>query len=560
MSNPSSELRFAWFWLFITWMLKWGWLYAFLILPVECIVVRFCPDVKIFGMNMLRDALAEQYLCPLFGDGGYHVAGALTDFKKMILYGFLLGQFSIMLFAFLGRGRIQDGQLSNLSVDSASAKLVYEEVRWNSRFRIAFGIILAFAICVFYLKRQLWTPEMTCHIFGPAGKGLISNGHPGMLGIESLMVVLYRLWYLVAIHLFAIALVVLLPWYFEGLFAKPREGQKTQDFTIRLFRNVGAPSFALIFIMIVLSTTRDLMVGEIGGVSRGTIIGGACVFGVWILFGAIKSIGTRPPQGKAPDERFFNWLADVARQLYEQRNQPILWLVSCVFGTSLAGFLIGAATMGRTAAAAIDEPEKTLMMARSGMNNHLTEFMYFEIADGLSFWSRIQEESKSRLQKAPGWPAKKGASLSTEELRSFFRSLFPSPDAEFTNLGSRLDSEDNLALLVAARAACDACNEWSNKNVQRWPNTKPIPFGYARDFLRQYRSESAKALKKLLNEKLHIAPINQDESWQLWYSRWRNAIILKIDAYDKAREARYAGGYMAQHDTTMRDKAQRGRP
>lgn len=311
------------------------------ILVVEAILLAFAPPIAIFGFNPLREFLAE-YVFWWAGNTKWHLAGALTDFKKMLLYAcfFLqLVHFKALLLCheesvskILGTRFVQIRPMRALAPFPAIAS------KWKARAAVGLASVLATAAMIFvlYVVACLWlAPSLTDHVFGPVGKGLFSSwlradiSQPGHIYL-----VCYRLWYITA-ALYA-GLVAGASVYFSVLrsveileSAAPDDGDIDGSLKITGWLLVfsGAPLATIAALWTLIAVNDSLGVGEVSGKSLEVVSAAAGFLGSWVVATvAFYLIMVKPTKSQCP--AVFSRVASFAA-----RTMMLIVLILSLFAT-----------------------------------------------------------------------------------------------------------------------------------------------------------------------------------------------------------------------------------
>jgi len=504
-------------------MIRWGWLYALIILPVECVLLRFCPDIQIFGPNLPRLALAQR-LVPFFGEAAYQIAGGIFDIEKMVPYFFaavLFGVFRALL-------------------PSADKESVIAEIRWKDNWQFVVGTLLAVVLLVFFVE-NFCRPKTSCHVFGPTGKGLLSNGYPGLSSADVIALVLYRAWYLGSFVAFLIALIACLPWYLRTVFAHRIQGVKDVELAALSIRQILPPSVGCFCAAILLIAWYSLRIGALGDVTLIAIWVFLVVCAAWVGLGIVAVLWGRGEVAKAEhppwDERIAALVIRASRRL---RKNPIWAAIGAIGGIStVVSALLYITSIPRTYARELGPPAVDALVLRSETLNSITEFCFWNSAVG-------REVFADTLKNVAKYSKKYGDALESPY---------------FTNVSSGVPevNPDLLTELAACRVIATAivhfaierfdCDVTRNRDLFRLHvndlkkgskidtclrRTLPssVPWAYDADYLKMNRAMVAVHISRMLRDRhLELVTLESPEALRAMV----NKVRYLITCHDKER-------------------------
>lgn len=270
------------------WLLRWGIILCLLILPIECFLVVFAPDVQIFGPNPIRNTIAdflESWGIPF--PANLHLAGALVDPKKLGLYVLCAAQIYLLRDVILTKYQFK--------VDATCQRYKEIPLKWQLDLIRKAWLGWRGKVCLvtwltlfwgFYARNLYHLP----HVFGPVGEGLFSSFTRGFEYPSRLGLVLYRAWFLSAQFFVLTSLAILMPAYCQLSLSKPE--QVTQPSQLdpshilaSAIRAMFVPTLGITMIAALCYTTNEYNVGEISDMFRQFAFFSLIPLALWFIVG-----------------------------------------------------------------------------------------------------------------------------------------------------------------------------------------------------------------------------------------------------------------------------------
>jgi len=483
------------FWSIVAFALNHGVFVSVLILPVECILVPLCPpSVQIFGSNPLRDWIAG-LMEPILGDRAHHLAGALTDFKKVVLYGFCAIQLLYTRLVLLD-DRSPSGWTTGF-VTALRARIEPQEARkltWCFAPRkplefiaLLLGVLAVISVTYISLVVWLW-PSKTDHFLGPVGKGLVSVWSNPALGVGGkLAFTAYRGWYLAAAIPMLLAAAFSVPGCLR-VAVKPKCDRPPPPNPIsedgRALKFLGAPLAVLIGVLALGSLTYFLDIGELYDRPRDVAVLAGVALCIWVFVGAC--IYRRQPAQP------LSLFAAVASGL-----RSVLW------GWRGAAWLAGVLMVGASIAKSFPEEKRLLAIAKSSALNGLSEYLGWNRQVAREQYALTFDSVRTTIQP---YCTDSGGVPSSERIRSLGHALL-SDEPDFNGrVVSKLTTIDNLAEWMTCQIVLRAMHHSTASALFRSPSLNvdgsqpadieaaasawvppPIPVLYDRTFMKSDR-------------------------------------------------------------------------
>jgi len=494
------------FWTLLCLFVKHGAWLALFILPIEAILVSLTGDIQILGPDPLRLWLAQHVFAWLPPSAATHVVGALTDFKKLVLYFCLGGQLYCTgtLVASTSTDESYQRRKGWVPLRSLTPSLLRDRVGWRRDLWSCLGIIGVMLAFVLFFYRYV-RPSTAGHVFGPVGKGLIASNNPFYLSspIHRVALVSYRAWYIGAMLPLLLTTAYCLPGYLRLTFSSriPRDIEPDNATTLAaLLQSVGIPLVGIPCLALLWTATSALNVGHMAGASGVVAAVALGVMGFWLVMGLVRLSHVSPDRSG-----FFFWLARVFLRLKA---------LYAVLGVT---FLLGAG-IGNWLKSQSEAPSLVPAILRAAVQEKCCEFLGWNLVRQRTLieLARVQLLKRFRVppQEHPG------------ERRLFFEAI-----GLDSGLSRATDDEvfDYLASHVVVRALLLSLAESAQPTAspsRRWLTENVAMDAQPEDLLRQTWKEVARTSRQ-------GGPLFFDRVWLKWF-RWR-AVYEILTAFEKRK-------------------------